>query len=126
MHKTVLAAGSTAWIVGLMLSLFFYGAGAKEDRLEQKAAPIYGFLKARLWFDEIYGYYVAKIQQRLAIFLSFIDVFVIKGIFVRGSAGLVGLVGICSRSLHDGNIHSYVYWFLAGLLALWAAASGIL
>lgn len=126
MHKTVLVAGSTAWIVGLVLSLLFYGAGAKEDRLEQKAAPIYGFLKARLWFDEIYGYYVAKIQQRLAIFLSFIDIFVIKGIFVRGSAGLVGLVGICSRSLHDGNIHSYVYWFLAGLLALWAAASGIL
>ena len=126
MHTTVLIAGSAAWIVGLAGSFFFYGAGAKEDRLEQKAAPVYGFLKARLWFDEIYGYYVAKIQQRLALFLGFTDVFVIKGIFVRGSAGLVGLVGMCSRSLHDGNLHSYVYWFVAGLLALWAVASGIL
>lgn len=126
MHSRVLIFGSAAWLVGLVLSFFFYGAGAKEDRLEQKAAPVYGFLKARLWFDEIYGFYVAKIQQRFADLLGFIDVFVIKGIFVRGSAGLVGLVGMCSRSLHDGNIHSYVYWFLAGLILLWAVASGLL
>jgi NADH-quinone oxidoreductase subunit L len=51
---------------------------------------------------------------------------VIKGLFVRGSAGIVGLVGMCSRSLHDGNLHTYVYWFLAGLILLWAVASGLL
>jgi NADH-quinone oxidoreductase subunit L len=125
MHHTVLIWGSAAWIVGLVGSFFFYGIGAKEDRLEQKAKPLYEFLKARLWFDEIYGFYVAKIQQRLAVVLSFLDVFLIKGLFVRGSAGLVGLVGSCSRSLHVGNIHGYVYWFLAGLILLWAFASGI-
>lgn len=126
MHKKVLIFGSAAWIVGLAVSFFFYGAGAKEDRLEKKAAPVYGFLKARLWFDEIYDFYVAKIQQRFALFVSFIDVFVIKGILVRGSAGIVGLVGMCSRSLHDGNLHTYVYWFLAGLILLWAVASGVI
>ncbi|MDQ8194122.1 NADH-quinone oxidoreductase subunit L [Coraliomargarita sp. SDUM461004] len=126
MHHRVLILGSAAWVLGLVLSLFFYRAGAKEDRLEQQAAPVYHFLKSRLWFDEIYGFYVAKIQQRFALFLSFIDVFIVKGIFVRGSAGIVGLVGMCSRSLHDGNIHSYVYWFLAGLVLLWAVASGLL
>ncbi len=94
-------------------------------RLDKKPKPVYEFLKARLWFDEIYGFYVAKIQQRLAIILSFLDIFVIKGICVRGSAGLVGLVGACSRSLHVGNIHGYVYWFLAGLILLWAFASGV-
>lgn len=123
-HHTVLIWGSAAWIVGLVGSLVFYGAGAKQDRLEQKAKPLYEFLKARLYFDELYGFYVAKIQQRLALLLSFLDVFLIKGVCVRGSAGLVGLVGACSRSLHVGNIHAYVYWFLAGLLLLWAVASG--
>ena len=53
---------------------------------------------------------------------SFLDVFVIKGILVRGSAGIVGLAGMCTRSLHNGNIHSYVYWFVGGLVLLWAAA----
>ncbi len=126
MHHKVLILGSAAWVVGLVVSFFFYGAGAKKDHLEQKAAPVYAFLKSRLWFDEIYAYYVAKIQQRVAIFLSFVDIFVIKGIFVRGSAGVVGIVGMCARSLHDGNIHTYVYWFLTGLVLLWAVASGLL
>jgi NADH-quinone oxidoreductase subunit L len=125
MHKTILIFGSAAWIVGLFGSFFFYGAGAKEDRLEKKASPVYGFLKDRLWFDEIYDFYVAKIQQRVADLLGFLDVFVVKGVLVRGSAGLVGLVGMCSKSLHVGNIHGYVYWFLAGLILFWAAAAGL-
>jgi NADH-quinone oxidoreductase subunit L len=126
MHDKIVIFGTAAWVIGLLGAFLFYVKGAKRDRLEKIAAPVYGFLESRLWFDEVYNYYVAKIQQRFALFLSFLDVFVIKGIFVRGSAGLVGLVGTCSRSLHDGNLHSYVYWFLAGLILLWVAASGLL
>lgn len=125
MHHTVLVWSSAAWIVGLIGSLFFYGLGAQQDRLETRMQPLYQFLKARLWFDEIYGFYVAKIQQRLAVLLSFLDVFLIKGVIVRGSAGLVGLVGGCTRALHVGNIHAYVYWFLAGLILFWALASSL-
>lgn len=125
-HHVVLIAGSAAWIVGLIASFVFYGAGAKEDRLEVKAGPVYGFLKARLWFDELYNYYVAKVQQRFAELLSLFDVFIIKGVFVRGSAGLVALVGMCSKRLHVGDLHGYVYWFLAGLVFFWAVATGCL
>ena len=88
------------------------------------AAPVYGFLKSRLWFDEIYDFYVAKIQQRFADLLNLFDLFIIKGLFVRGSAGLVAVVGICAKRLHVGDIHGYVYWFLAGMLLLWAVAAG--
>tara|TARA_B110000977_G_scaffold127182_1_gene162526 strand:- start:1011 stop:2864 length:1854 start_codon:yes stop_codon:yes gene_type:complete len=125
MHSKVMILGSAAWIVGLLGSFFFYGVGKNGDALQNRAKPVYEFLKARLWFDEIYGFYVAKIQQRFAVLLSFLDIFLIKGIFVRGSAGLVGLVGACSRSLHVGNIHGYVYWFLAGIILLWAFAAGV-
>ena len=125
MHSKVMILGSTAWIVGLLGSFFFYGVGKNGDALQNRAKSVYEFLKARLWFDEIYGFYVAKIQQRVAVLLSFLDVFLIKGLFVRGSAGLVGLVGACSRSLHVGNIHGYVYWFLAGIILLWALATGV-
>ncbi|MGB0409287.1 MAG: NADH-quinone oxidoreductase subunit L [Opitutales bacterium] len=126
MHKTVLIFGSAAWVAGLLGSFFFYGRGAKEDKLEKAVAPVYGFLRDRLWFDEVYNFYVAKIQQRLAELLGFIDLFLIKAVLVRGSAGLVGLVGLCARSLHVGNIHAYVYWFLAGLLLFWALAAGLI
>lgn len=126
MHHKIVLFGTLAWVIGLVGSFFFYGRGAREDKLEKVAGPLYGFLEKRLWFDEIYNYYVARIQQRFADLLGFIDVFVIKGIIVRGSAGIVGLVGICSRSLHVGSIHGYVYWFLAGLILLWAVASGLI
>ena len=126
MHQKVVLLGTLAWVIGLIGSFFFYGRGASEDKLEKVAPPVYGFLKDRLWFDEIYNFYVAKIQQRFAELLGFIDVFLIKGVVVRGSAGLVGLVGMCSRSLHVGSIHGYVYWFLAGMLLLWAVAAGMI
>ena len=112
-------------MIGLVVSFFFYGRGAMRIG-SRKSLPVYGFLKNRLWFDEIFNYYVAKVQQRFADLLGFIDVFFIKGILVRGSAGVVGLVGMCSRSLHVGSIHGYVYWFLAGMILLWAVASGII
>ena len=125
LHEKVVFWGTAAWIVGLLGSFFFYGAGAKSDRLEQKAGPLFGLLKSRLWFDEIYGYYVGKIQQRFAIFLSFLDVFLIKGILVRGSVSVVALAGVFTRLLHVGSLHAYVYWFLTGLILFWALASKV-
>lgn len=124
-HHTVVVWGSLSWFFGLLGSLLFYGRGAKEDHLKKRAQPLYTLLKSRLLIDELYDYYVAKIQQRFAMLLGFLDVFLIKGVFVRGSAGIVGLVGICSKSLHVGNIHAYVYWFLAGLILFWALAAGV-
>jgi len=126
MHYKVLIFGTAAWVVGLFAALFFYGAGAKEDRLAHKAPAVFGFLKARLWFDELYGFYVAKVQDRIAALLSFLDIFLLKGLIVRGSAGLVALLGLGARSLHVGNIHAYVFWFLGGLLLFWAFAGGLL
>ena len=124
-HKLILILGSSAWIIGLAGAYFFYGAGAREDRLKRVAPPVFAFLEGRLWFDEIYRFYVDRIQQRLADLLSFLDIFVIKGLLVRGSAGVVGLVGLFARSLHVGSIHGYVYWFLGGVVLLWFVAKGL-
>ena len=125
LHHIVMIVGSISWIVGLSGSFVFYGAGAREDRLEKTVKPLYGLLKSRLLIDEIYNYYVAKIQQRFAILLGFLDTLLIKGFLVRGSAAIVSLAGACSRLLHTGNIHAYAYWFLAGLIVLWALAAGV-
>lgn len=125
LHHTVLIWGTASWVVGLLGSLLFYGLGAREDRLKQTVKPLYALLKSRLLIDELYDYYVAKIQQRFAIVLSFLDVFLLRGIIIRGGAGIVSLTGSCLRLLHVGSIHAYVYWFLVGLIVLWALAAGI-
>lgn len=122
--KVVLIWGSLTWILGLGISYFFYGCGAQKDRLLELMPKLFSILKSKLWFDDIYDFYVLKIQQRVADLLNFIDVVIISGLFVRGTAGFVGLLSLGGRALHVGSLHVYVYWFLAGLLLFGAFVFG--
>ena len=77
-------------------------------------------------FDAAYSYYVAKIQQRFAMLLNFLEQIFLAGLIIRGLAGFVGLFGLGARALHVGNLNAYVYWFLFGVVLLWAYATGAL
>lgn len=124
-HTAVAIFSVLAWIIGLGGAWFFYGAGAKEDRLEQTAKPLHTLFAQKFYFDHVYDWYVAKIQQRVALTLHFIEQIALSGLIIRGMAGIAGLVGIGLRSLHVGSIHAYVYWFIGGLVLFWALAAGI-
>lgn len=124
LSKIFLFWGSLAWFLGLAISFLFYGCGAQKDKLSVLLPRLFNILKSKLWFDEIYDFYVAKMQQRLANLLNFLDVVVISGLLVRGSAGLIGVLGLGGRSLHVGSLHVYVYWFLVGLLLFSGFAFG--
>ena len=89
-----------------------------RDPLQRLAPGLFGGLVSlRDSFDRAYTYYIAKIQQRLAMLLNFIDVIGLAGFVVRGGAGLVGLAGLGARAVHVGRVNAYVYWFLAGVAA---------
>ena len=118
-HKWVLILGSLAWVIGLGVSLLFYGRGSSEDRLELKFPKVFAFLKGRLWIDELYHLYVNTIQKPVAEFLSFADEVILRGIIVRGGAGLVGILGVGFRLLQVGKLNNYVLWFFVGLLLFW-------
>jgi NADH-quinone oxidoreductase subunit L len=122
---TLLVVSSVLVIVGFAVAWLYYKPGAASDRLEENARPFYRFLASRLWFDEVYGWYVEKVQQRLALLLEFFEHFLIAGLFVRGSAVLAGLVGIITRGSVTGNIQGYAYWFFGGLVALWLLIVGV-
>ncbi len=119
LHKQVLILGSLAWLVGLVFALLFYGRGASSDRLEQLVPSLFAFLKGRLWIDELYAVYLNRIQKPLAEALSFADSVILRGIIIRGGAGLVGILGIGLRLLHVGRLNSYVLWFFLGLILFW-------
>lgn len=123
-HTLMVAISIAAGAGGLLVAFFVYGLGKESDRLEKAAPPLVALFRSRFCFDEIYGYYVAKVQQRFAVFLSFLDLLFISGLLVRGTAGLVGLVGLVFRSTASGNLQSYIYWFLGGVLLLAAYAYG--
>ena len=125
-HKLVVILGSAAWILGLLGSLLFYGLGNKEDLLEKRAPRVFAFLKGRLWIDELYSYYVNKIQGSVSNFLNFFDVIILRGIIIRGGSGIVGAFGVGLRMLNVGKLNAYAIWFLFALLFIYLVASGTL
>jgi NADH-quinone oxidoreductase subunit L len=122
--------GLTIPIVGDLLMLVGLGAAwllyrpAADDALARKSPGLFGALSAlQTSFDAAYNYYVAKVQQRFALLMNYLEQVFLSGLVVRGGAGLAGQLGIFARWLHTGSLHAYVYWFLAGLALYWAFIS---
>jgi NADH-quinone oxidoreductase subunit L len=122
----VLATSLAVLAAGAGTALAFYRSDG-GDALELRLPAVFGFLTAlRASFDRVYDCYVAKVQQRVAMVLNFLDIVGLAGALVRGFAGAVEIVGFGIRSLHTGRLSTYVYWFLGGVVILWAYAAGVL
>ena len=124
-HTTILLVSLAVMLAGAGSAWFFYPPAA-TDALEAKSRFVFGALTGlKESFDRCYNYYVAKIQQRFAMLLNFLEQIFLAGLLIRGFAGLVGLVGYGARALYTGSLHTYVYWFLIGAALLWAFAAGV-
>ncbi|MBI3886188.1 MAG: NADH-quinone oxidoreductase subunit L [Opitutae bacterium] len=124
-HTTILLVSLAVMTIGTVSALLFYPATG-ADALEKKSSVIFsGFVALKESFDSVYDYYVAKIQQRFAMVLNFLEQVFLAGLIIRGAAGFIGLIGIGARALHVGSLHAYVYWFLLGAALLWAYAAGV-
>jgi NADH-quinone oxidoreductase subunit L len=125
-HGVILVTSLFVLAIGAGAALAFYATDGR-DALEVRSPAVFGFLGAlRGSFDRVYDWYVAKVQQRVAMVLNFLDVVALAGAIVRGLAGLAEIAGFGVRALHTGRLSSYVYWFLGGVVVLWAYAAGIL
>ncbi len=123
-HTIILITSLAVMLLGALAALAFYKT-APTDTLAEKAPGAFGALTAlRNSFDRAYDYYVAKIQQRFALLVNFIEQIFLAGVIVRGLAAMVGFLGLGTRALHTGNVNAYAYWFLFGAVALWAFAAG--
>ncbi|PTX95793.1 NADH-quinone oxidoreductase subunit L [Opitutus sp. ER46] len=125
-YTVVILTSVAVMSVGAMGAWAFYSGGAKDALAERSPGLFGGLVRLKEWFDRVYGYYVAKVQQRFALFLNFLEQIFLAGLIVRGLAGVVGLFGLGARAAHVGNVNAYVYWFLLGLVGLWAAAAGLM
>jgi NADH-quinone oxidoreductase subunit L len=125
-HTTILIASLVVMTLGAGSALFFYQS-APTDSLEDKSRFAFsGLVWLKESFDRLYNYYVAKIQQRFAMLLNFLEQIFLAGLIIRGCAGFVGLIGYGARAFYTGSLHAYVYWFLLGAVLLWAFATGLL
>jgi NADH-quinone oxidoreductase subunit L len=123
-HTTILIVSLVVLLVGAGAALLLYKPAA-EDSLQQKSPGLFTLLASKLWIDELYLYYVGKVQQRFALLLDFLEQVFLSGLIIRGLAGVVGFIGMGARALHVGNLHIYVYWFFLGVVLFWAYAAGV-
>jgi proton-translocating NADH-quinone oxidoreductase chain L len=125
-HAVIFGTSLAVMLIGALAGYSLY-ASAATDSLVEKSPGLFGFLGAlKASFDVAYEYYIAKVQQRFALLLNFLEHIFLAGVIVRGLAGCVGLFGMGARALHVGKINAYVYWFLFGMVLLWAFATGSL
>ncbi len=124
-HLWMVVLGTAAWIIGLLAARFFYGKGGAEEPLQDRYPAFYDLCRSKLFFDEIYGFYVSKIQDPLARFLEVMELLFISGLMVRGSAGLSGLLALVARTCYVGKIHAYSFWFILGTIGFVAYAVGL-
>jgi len=107
-------------LAGLFAAYVFYGRSQTAgDPLAAKSPRAFRTLERHGWFDDVYDWYVAHVQQRICDIAGALDVLVIKFAGGWGTAGATGLFGAALRRATVGSIHAYVYWFLAGVLLFW-------
>jgi len=126
-HTTILVTSIAVMLLGGGLAWLLYRKpDSRDDAIALKSPVLFRSLAGLQGvFDAAYGYYVAKVQQRFAMMLNFFEKVFLAGVIVRGAASFVGLVGLGARALQTGSLHTYVYWFLLGVVLLWAIVSGI-
>ncbi len=123
-HLWMVALGTFAWLVGLLGAIKLYGKVNDKDPLTEKSPAFYRFCSSKLFFDEIYDFYVVRIQQRLARVTEVCELLFVSGLMVRGSAGIVGLCGLVAKAFYVGRIQAYAFWFIAGVIGFLAYAAG--
>lgn len=100
----------------ILAAYFMYGRG--EDKLKANCPLLYSALESHGWFDDIYNYYIAKVQQRFALLLATLDCYLIQGFFVKGSALLASLAGLELNGMHRKWVSNYAVWMFVGIAAM--------
>jgi len=116
-NPLVLAASLVVLVFGMLVANTLYN-GAETDPLPARFGRLAKTLRDRLWFDEVYQWFIDNVQENLAKLADTIDRWVIAGLLVRGTHGTTELAGRVLRLAQTGNLQTYAFWFAAGLVAL--------
>jgi len=116
-NPLVLAASLVVVVFGMLVANSVYSV-AKADPLPSKLGLLAKAVRNRFWFDEVYQWFIDKVQENLAKLADAIDRWVIAGLLVRGTHGTTELAGRVLRLAQTGNLQTYAFWFAAGMAAL--------
>ncbi|HCI51980.1 MAG TPA: NADH-quinone oxidoreductase subunit L [Gallionella sp.] len=107
-------------IAGVASSAYFYLKRPDIPAAIQKRFQwIYTLLDNKYYFDRFNDWFYAGGARGLSSFLGkFADKFLIDGLMVNGTAGLVGKVSGVVRKLQSGYIYHYAFTMIVGVFIL--------
>ena len=124
-HMWMVVLGTCAWIIGLVFAWLFYMKIEDSDPLSVRFPAFFEICRSKLFFDEIYRFYIDKIQDPAARFLEVMELLLVSGLMVRGAAGMTAVFSLLAKACYVGKIHAYVFWFLIGTLGFLIYSAGL-
>jgi NADH-quinone oxidoreductase subunit L len=117
-HSPAAALASVGSILfGFTFAFAFY-RNATTDPLPARLGAFSRAMRDRFYFDEIYSFLIRITHEALAGLAGLIDRWVIGGLGVRGVAGTTDIVGRGLRLVQSGNLQTYAFLMVAGLVVL--------
>ena len=114
----VMGVSSAIGVGGMLLARAVYRRPAEALPVAPVHRGWHKLLTNKYWVDEFYEATFIRGFRGLARFLhEFVDVKIIDGLFVRGTAKLVGFAGEGLRLLQTGDVQAYVTVLVVGLAA---------
>jgi NADH-quinone oxidoreductase subunit L len=118
LNLKVAIISSVIALLGLGFSYMIYGKRTPIDPLATKLGSFYPVLKNKFYFDIVYGWYVDKIQQTLALCLAWFEKAFIVRFCVGGLTTLARCGGKTFRYLQNGLVQFYALVFVLGVVFL--------
>jgi NADH-quinone oxidoreductase subunit L len=138
-----------AALTGFILATLFYGVRMLDaEKVRRIFAPVYAFLRAKWYFDELYAWLFIRPVLAISIAAAWIDRHLIDGLadglarlvcvgavlddfidryFVDGAVNLLAALtfglGLRLRALQSGRLRQYVMLIVVGTVALFILIS---
>ena len=102
-------------------AILVFGFGFIDPaKVKRAILPLFTFFENRWYFDDLYDWFVARVQQNVARLCNAFDQVFIIGILVNGSAWMSRAGGAVLARYQAGSVRTMVLLFLAGVAALLA------
>jgi NADH-quinone oxidoreductase subunit L len=97
---------------------------AAEDPLPARLGRLARWMRDKFYFDELYETTVIRLQDTMAAVTDWLDRWLVGGAGVRGTAGIVNLMGQALRLVQTGSLQTYAFLFILGVALVLFAVLG--
>ena len=92
--------------------------GASRDPLPAKLGALSRAMRDRFYFDELYQGLIGLTHEALARLADWFDRWIVAGLAVRGIHGTTEIFGRALRLVQTGNLQTYAFLFVAGVVVV--------